>query len=205
LDFFHVGDSLHAAAQAMSTTGETAQAWMETPKDRLKHGQAQCVLDALKPYQENQRIEDDPAPVRVCHRYLSERLKQLHYDDALRQNLPIGSGEIESAHRYLVQQRLKRPGAWWRTHNAEHILAIRLNPANHRWHDYWKKPLPRTSIDHIRLNRTQVQPSIDTDYVLAIEFHIFRYLAYKDGFRNEDFLRQVARSKARVATGRRDR
>jgi hypothetical protein len=28
---------------------------------------------------------------------------------------PIGSGEIESTHRYIVQQRLKLPGAWWRT------------------------------------------------------------------------------------------
>ena len=27
--------------------------------------------------------------------------------------VPIGSGEIESAHRYIAQLRLKRPGAWW--------------------------------------------------------------------------------------------
>jgi hypothetical protein len=32
--------------------------------------------------------------------------------------LPIGSGEIESAHRYVAQQRLKRPGAWWRVEAA---------------------------------------------------------------------------------------
>jgi hypothetical protein len=52
--------------------------------------------------------------------------------------LPIGSGEIESAHRYLVQQRLKRPGAWWRPHNAEYMLALRLNRANRRWQHYWE-------------------------------------------------------------------
>ena len=85
------------------------------------------ALNALNPHQESPRIEEDQAPVRVCHRYLSERLDQLRYDEALRQNLPIGSGKIESAHRYLVQQRLKRPGAWWRDHNAEHMLALRLN------------------------------------------------------------------------------
>jgi hypothetical protein len=148
LDFFHVCDYLNAAAQAIATTGKTAQAWMETQKNRLKHGQAQSVLDALEPYQENQRIEDDQAPVRVCHRYLNGRLEQLHYDDALRRDLPIGSGEIESAHRYLVQQRLKRPGAWWRTHNAEYLLALRLNRANHRWHDYWKNLSQNTSWLH---------------------------------------------------------
>jgi hypothetical protein len=138
LDFFHVCDYLDAAAQAIATTGEDAQTWRETQKERLKHGLASSVLDALEPYRENQRIEDDQAPVRVCHRYLRGRLDQLHYDEALRQDLPIGSGEIESAHRYLVQQRLKRPGAGWRTHNAEPMLALCLNRANHRWHNYWK-------------------------------------------------------------------
>lgn len=49
------------------------------------------------------------------------------------------SGEIESAHRYIVQQRMKRPGAWWRAHNAEHMLALRLNRANRQWDSYWQR------------------------------------------------------------------
>ena len=138
LDFFNVCDYLSAAALAIAPTDEAAKAWMETQKDRLKRGQPHSVLDALKLHQEPRGVEDDQAPVRVCHRYLSGRLDQLHYNEALRQDLPIGSGEIESAHRYLVQQRLKRPGAWWRTHNAEHMLALCLNRANHRWLDYWE-------------------------------------------------------------------
>ena len=40
-----------------------------------------------------------------------DRRNQLNYRDALAKDLPIGSGEIESAHRYIAQQRLKRPGA----------------------------------------------------------------------------------------------
>lgn len=143
LDFFHVCDYLGAAAKAIATTEEAVKAWMETQKDRLKQGQPHSVLEALRPYQEEPSVPDEHAPIRLCHRYLSGRLDQLHYDEALRQGLPIGSGEIESAHRYLVQQRLKRPGAWWRTHNAEHMLALRLNRANYRWNDYWKTPPPK--------------------------------------------------------------
>src|SRR5208337_4222334 len=59
-------------------------------------------------------VDDEHAPVRICHRYLSARANQLNYRQALAEGLPIGSGEIESAHRYVAQQRLKRPGAWWR-------------------------------------------------------------------------------------------
>ncbi|GHU15664.1 hypothetical protein FACS189441_7640 [Betaproteobacteria bacterium] len=43
---------------------------------------------------------------------------------------------VRACHRDLVQQRLKRPGAWWRSHNAEYMLALRLNRANHRWQHY---------------------------------------------------------------------
>jgi len=100
VDFWHVCDSLSAAAKALTPTEEAAKAWMETQKARLKEGDSRSVLNALNPHQENRLLADDQAPVRVCHRYLSERRDQLHYDEALRQNLPIGSGEIESAHRY---------------------------------------------------------------------------------------------------------
>jgi hypothetical protein len=65
--------------------------------------------------------------VRACHRYLSNRLDQLDYQGALAQGLPIGSGEIESAPRYIVQQRLKRPGAWWTPDNAEAIVWCQLS------------------------------------------------------------------------------
>jgi hypothetical protein len=80
---------------------------------------------------------DEQAPVRRCHRYLVQRLHRLDDRSAIDQGLPIGSGEIESAHRYLVQKRLKLPGAWWLAANADHMLALRVNRANGEWHDYW--------------------------------------------------------------------
>ncbi len=119
LDFYHVCDSLAAAAKTMTPSEEAARTWLDEQKRRLKEGLYPAVLQAIAPYQEHAQIADEYAPVRVCNRSLSSRFDQLHDDQALRQNLPIGSGEIESAHRYLVQQRLKRPGTWWRTDNAE--------------------------------------------------------------------------------------
>jgi len=51
--------------------------------------------------------------------------------------LPIGSGEIESAHRYVIHERLKLPGAWWAPTNVEAVLALRLNRANGEYDGYW--------------------------------------------------------------------
>jgi hypothetical protein len=73
--------------------------------------------------------------VRTCHRYLSALADQLNYREALAEGRPIDSGE--SAHRYVAQQRLKRPGAWWRVEHAEYMLALRINRINGDWDPYW--------------------------------------------------------------------
>ena len=83
--------------------------------------------------------DNETAPVGRAHRDLHNRRKQLNYRDAIEKKLPIGSDEIESAHRYIVQQRLKRPGAWWTPDNIDCLLALRLARANRRWADYWRQ------------------------------------------------------------------
>jgi hypothetical protein len=145
LDFYHVCDYLNAAAKVIVTEAEAQKAWMEEQKNRFKTGRAELVLQALLPYMEAPEIADSDASVRQCHRYLIHRREQLNYQGALERGLPIGSGEIESAHRYIVQQRLKRPGAWWKPENAEHMLALRLNRANHQWDAYWAQDLKQAA------------------------------------------------------------
>ena len=48
-------------------------------------------------------IENNKAPVRSCYRYLSNRKEQLDYKGAIEKGLPIGSGEIESAHSKSIE------------------------------------------------------------------------------------------------------
>jgi hypothetical protein len=60
------------------------------------------------------------------------------YLSAIKTHLPIGSGEVESAHRYLIQKRLKLPGAWWLTDNAQAMLNLRSMRANQQWESYWR-------------------------------------------------------------------
>jgi len=100
---------------------------MEEQKTQLKAHQVNAVLQELQTHLESHTVANGEPPVRQCYRYLSHRLNQLNYQDAIMHDLPIGSEEIENAHRYIVQRRMKRPGAWWREDNAEHMLALRLN------------------------------------------------------------------------------
>lgn len=137
VDFFHVCEYLASAAPSC-TKGDTKE-WMEKQKELLKKNKALEVVGNLRSYREPKNVSDLEAPVRACHRYLSKRLHQLDYKSALENDLPIGSGEIESAHRYIVQKRLKITGAWWREENAEQMLALRTNRANRNWDEYWMR------------------------------------------------------------------
>lgn len=135
IDFYHLCEYLSAAVKTCAPNNE--KNWLKQQKERLKESRIAEVMRALKPYIEPRAIPEDSAPVRACYRYMNNRLNQLDYKAALDQGLPIGSGEIESAHRYVIQKRLKIAGAWWLEDTAEAMLALRVNRANNDWDSYW--------------------------------------------------------------------
>jgi len=61
----------------------------------------------------------------------------LHYDRALADGLPIATGVIEGACRYLVQDRMGRTGARWSLAGAEAILRLRALRTSGDFDDYW--------------------------------------------------------------------
>jgi len=135
IDFYHVCGYL---AEASIHCAANDNDWMNTQKKRLKNNQYALVIESLECHLEVDDIENAKAPVRACHRYLSNRTDQLDYKGAIEKNLPIGSGEIESAHRYVIQKRLKLSGAWWKAENVEPMLTLRVVRANEQWEAYWK-------------------------------------------------------------------
>jgi hypothetical protein len=135
VDFYHVCDYLAAAARVCAPND--SKEWIETHKKLLKNNDYQQVIKNLTPHLESDAIQDSNAPVRACYRYLSNRCDQLDYKGAIEKGVPIGSGEIESAHRYVIQARLKLSGAWWEAANAETMLTLRTVRANGKWDDYW--------------------------------------------------------------------
>jgi hypothetical protein len=135
VDFYHVSQYLSAAGEAIA--GVRGRDWLRQQQERLKQNRVAEVLRDLTPHVETEQGAE--TPVRSCYRYLSNRIGQLNYRGALAAGLPIGSGEIESAHRHVVQERLKIAGAWWKRENAEKMLALRVARANGQWQAYWQQ------------------------------------------------------------------
>jgi hypothetical protein len=135
VDFYHLCDYLSAAGDRIGENDKPA--WLEEKKNWLKDNRWKDVLQALRPLLEPAHLPDSEAPVRACFRYISNHSNFLDYKGALAAGLPIGSGEIESGHRYVFQNRLKISGAWWKMENLRKMIALRVLRANGGWEDYW--------------------------------------------------------------------
>lgn len=135
VDFWHVSEYLGQAAQVIAP--EKNKDWLHEQQGHLLENRVELALQTLEP-----RLEPEaqkPAPVRAAHHYMKERKDQMDYAGARAKGLPIGSGEIESGHRHVIQYRLKKAGAWWSLPNVQSMLQLRTTRANGDWDRYWKE------------------------------------------------------------------
>lgn len=135
VDFFHLSEYLSGASEECCEEG--TKEWLEKRQGEIKEGRIGEVVTILKQHEEMVGVKDG-GQVRKCLRYIENRPGQFKYKEALEAELPIGSGEIESANRSVVQKRLKIAGAWWKPETAEYILALRCMRMNGDWDRYWR-------------------------------------------------------------------
>ncbi len=133
IDFHHVSDYLAAAALVVAP--ERNKDWLHDQQGHLLENQIDRVLGTLESNLEGTQQKE--APVRSAHGYIRERKGYMDYAGAKAAGLPIGSGEVESGHKHVLQKRLKIAGAWWRERNAEAMLQLRTARANKDWDKYW--------------------------------------------------------------------
>jgi hypothetical protein len=92
------------------------------------------TLDELKAHRGRGRSRAEQ-----LHEYLTRFKDAVHYDAFKAAGLPIGSGEIEAAHRIVPQKRLKLAGAWWSEGTVNPMLALRVLRANGWRSEFWAK------------------------------------------------------------------
>lgn len=139
----------------------------------MKTDHLSAVIGALRPFVEPDAVPAEDAPVRQCYRYIINRPGQFRYAQTIVANLPIGSGEVESAHRYVIQKRLKLAGAWWRKDNDQAMLNLRTARANRCWgHSLLGLPRRLTAVQQFQLHPTATYP-VSTTYfgvIIVVQF-----------------------------------
>ena len=138
LDFYHAAQHLHATAEAVWPGQAIAYRWWQQRLEQLRCGQESNFFAALQWLAKRHTLEDVEASPQRLLKYFEENRDRLNYPWALRHHLPIGSGQVESAARHIVQQRLKQSGMRWSDPGAQAILNLRTLHRNGDFEQYWE-------------------------------------------------------------------
>ena len=163
LDIVHVLEYLWRAAYAFHAAGTTeAETWVRHRLLALLTGtRAGAVAKSLRGMVARHDLDDQAAaPVTKCASYLVKHTRLLQYDRALADGLPIATGVIEGACRYLVQDRMGRTGARWSLTGAEAILRLRALRTSGDFDAYWPFHLAK---EHERVHASRYADGIVPD------------------------------------------
>jgi hypothetical protein len=152
VDLIHVLEYLWKAAYAFHKEGtKEAEQWVQQRLMWLLQGEAAKVSENLRRNARAAKLEGAALkPVKKCLRYLRGVRDYIAYDRALEAGLPIATGVIEGACRYLVKDRMERTGARWSLVGAEAVLRLRALRTSGDFDAYWAFHLER---EHERNHR----------------------------------------------------
>jgi hypothetical protein len=139
LDIIHVLEYLWKAAYCFHPDGShEAEEWVQKRLLMLLSGASPSDIAAGMARSATLRKVEHREAVEVCADYLCKYRDLLGYSDALAAGLPIATGVIEGACRYLVRDRMDKTGARWSLAGAEAVLKLRALRASGDFNDYWR-------------------------------------------------------------------
>ena len=141
-DLIHVIEYLWKAAHALYPDKDNAdkrEEWVRKRTHELLKGNAQFVASGLRRAASRAKLEkQERKPVDTAAHYIENNKERLAYDKFLKQGLPIATGVIEGACRYLVKDRMELTGARWRLQSADAVLKLRSLKASGNLEEYLK-------------------------------------------------------------------
>ncbi len=132
LDWYHAVE--HAVGCGKVLLGEESPylpLWKERAETLLAGGAPEAVLEELMsciPLAEKRRGRDQADCLGALDdlvRYYRNNAHRMKYRLFREHHFPIGSGAIESAHKHLLQTRMKRAGQRWAMRNARKMARLR--------------------------------------------------------------------------------
>jgi hypothetical protein len=135
LDFYHAAQNLWKSA-ASWLDGRTTKAhrWFAWARHRLRHGNPDGVLADLAEALDVEGLPDTARDtLTTVYAYLERHREHIDYAMYKELGLPLGSGMVESACKWLIQQRFKGVGMRWSEDGFNHLVHLRLAWVNGRF------------------------------------------------------------------------
>lgn len=134
LDFYHTVGQLWSAAEPHFHWLPSAQAWLAQARHDLRHGGATELMTYLQCQADcHWRAAEDRHLLARVAAFLRRHLAHLDYPAVKAEGMPLGSGFVESAVKWLIQQRFKGVGMRWSEDGFTHLLLLRLAWTNDRF------------------------------------------------------------------------
>ena len=129
LDFYHAAEHLHEFSSQFFKDKEQEQRWTQQQRELLLESKTTEVIENI--------IGLSGRKNKAAGKLVAYYQGNLHRMDYKRyQQIGsglIGSGAIESAHRTVIQKRMKQSGQRWSTKGARNMINLRVVRKNQQW------------------------------------------------------------------------
>jgi hypothetical protein len=128
LDYYHVCEHLHSFANISFSDETKRNKWTDRQKELLLQSKVTTVIKNIK------RQSNESKEGLLLINYYTNNAYRMDYKRY--KNIGaglIGSGAIESAHRTVVQKRMKQSGQRWSNKGAQNMLNLRVLTMNKQW------------------------------------------------------------------------
>lgn len=146
LDFYHAAQNLWKGSKVwLDGRTQRARDWFTAARRLLRQGQAATVLTDIQAALAQQGLPPSAyQTLTALYHYLDKHRDHIDYAKFNALGLPIGSGMVESACKWLIQQRFKGVGMRWSENGFNHLLHLRLAWVNGRFDELFLLALPPT-------------------------------------------------------------
>lgn len=163
LDIRHLEEKIWKVGRKFYEEGsEELEKWVEKQRGLIYQGKVNQLLKKLKIKSSKlskraKRDEEKLKSINNLISYIEKRLDMMNYKKYIDQDLPIGTGIVEGAVRYVISERMDCSGMRWIPERAEALLRLRCIELNGDWdkffnwgYDRWIKKLKEKEKIQIR-------------------------------------------------------
>ncbi len=147
LDYYHAIEHLHQFTDSYFKEKEAGKKWTQRQKELLLNSNVKQVIKNIKKLAPENEVAENLISYYQTNSHRMDYKKYQQIGCGI-----VGSGAIESAHRTVVQKRMKQSGQRWSSTGAQNMLNLRVTYMNEKWSNVID--LVKTSFRHANLKQT---------------------------------------------------
>lgn len=140
LDWYHMSEYLWKAVYIFYPEGsQEAKDWIKEMESKMIAGRVVDVIKGIRVRITKNKIKGKKLKIlKSVIDYFENNKERMKYNEYIEKGYPIGSGNVESACRHLIKDRMEKTGMRWKFPGAQAILSIRATYLNGDLNDYWE-------------------------------------------------------------------